>query len=184
VLFCLALVLLAVLLPRRLRLAFPAAVLAVFAVTSVLAWERIVDAPEEAVFAGGLERAWIDERLPETARVTKLYYDSETCGSALARHALSVSEFFNARVDRAALVGDSVHDGLPLERVDVAEDGSLVRETGEPLVLEHAYTPPWLRLDGRELERGTAAGLVLWEVRGPARVPEARTNADLDARCR
>ncbi len=40
---------------------------AVLLVTSVLAWERLIDAPEDAVFAGGLERSWIDEAVPEDA---------------------------------------------------------------------------------------------------------------------
>ena len=36
---------------------FPIAVLAVFAATAGFAWERMVDAPENAVLAGGLEPA-------------------------------------------------------------------------------------------------------------------------------
>ena len=88
--------------------------------TSVLAWERLIDAPEDAVFAGGLERSWIDAAVPEDASVTKLYIDTD-CGSALERHALFLTEAFNETVDRAAYIGDSVPDGLPIERVDVGD---------------------------------------------------------------
>ena len=52
------------LLPRRIaRVALPVAVAATFAGMSYFAWERMVGAPEDLVFAGGLERAWIDERV-------------------------------------------------------------------------------------------------------------------------
>ena len=52
------------LLPRGIaRLALPAAVAVGFAAMSYFAWQRIVDAPEDLVFAGGLERAWIDDRV-------------------------------------------------------------------------------------------------------------------------
>ena len=115
------------LLPRRIaRLALPVVVAISFAATSYFAWERLIDALEDHVFAGGLERAWIDARLPDDAHVTKLYVDT-SCGSALERHALFLTEFFNSTVDRAAYIGDSVPDGLPIERVDVAASGALER---------------------------------------------------------
>ena len=167
------------LLPRRLALIVPATVLALFAVTSVLAWNRMIGAPEDAVFAGGLDRAWIDERLPADATVTKLYLESDACPtSARTRHALFLTEFFNATVDRAAYIGDSVPDGLPIERVEV-EDGLLVLPDGEPLVADYVVTQPGIELQGRRLASGTSAGLVLWETDGPARVTNARTTADV-----
>ena len=103
-LFVVALLAAAVLLPRRIgRVALPAAVLLVFAVTAVFAWERLIDAPEDRVFAGGLERDWIDSRVGDDAAVTKLYVESDACpASAVTRHALFLTEFFNTTVDRAA----------------------------------------------------------------------------------
>ena len=90
----------------------------------------MIDAPENAVLAGGLEPAWIDERLPDDARVTKLYLESTACpASSLTRHALFATEFFNVTVDRAAYIGDSIPDGIPLDRVEVV-DGRLVFEDG------------------------------------------------------
>ena len=83
VLFLVALLAATFLLPRAIaRVALPIVVALSFAATSYYAWERMIDAPEDLVFAGGLERAWIDERLPDEARVTKLYVDT-SCSSAL-----------------------------------------------------------------------------------------------------
>ena len=114
------LVLVAVL-PRRLWWVFPSVLLATFATTAALAWERIADATENAVFAGGLERQWVDELLPDGASVTKVYLVSTDCpASAVTWHALYLTEFFNRSLERAAYIGESIPDGLPIRRVDVA----------------------------------------------------------------
>jgi hypothetical protein len=178
---CLAATLLFV--PRRFAFVFPAIVFGVLAVTATFAWERIIDAPEDAVFAGGLERAWIDDRLGDDSSVTKLYLESDACpSSAITRHALFLTEFFNATVDRAAYIGDSVPDGIPLPRVDVAADGTLQLASGEPLVADYVFTQPGIELDGRPLATGTNAGLVLWEVRNPVSVVGASSNDDVRTR--
>ena len=150
-----------------------------FAVTAVLAWDRMIGAPEDAVFAGGLERAWVDELVPEDARVTKLYLESASCpASGTARHALFLTEFFNSTVDRAAYIGDSIPDGLPIERVEV-EDGRLVLPSGDPLEAEYVLTQPGIELDGRRVGTGTAAGLVLWQTDGAVRTVGAPATADV-----
>ena len=180
VLLILVLVAAVAVLPRRFRWAFPAAVVAMFAVTAVLAWDLRVDAPENDVFEAAATRSWIDDRLPEDASVTKLYLSSTECpASALTWHALYLTEFFNARVERAAYIGDSVPDGLPITRVDVGPGGRLLTEDGDPLVADYVYTQPGLELDGDRIVNGTAADLVLWRVGGPVTVPGARTNDDL-----
>ena len=166
--------------PRRFGLALAGAVACVFVVTGALAWERLVDAPEDEVFAGGLERSWIDAAVPEGARVTKLYLDTP-CGSTVERHALFLTEAFNASVDRAAYVGDSTPDGLPIERVDVAAGGALVLSPGNQLVAEYVYTQPGIELAAERVTRGTNAELVLWRVDGPVAVVGAETNDELAA---
>jgi hypothetical protein len=167
------------LLPRSIaRLALPAAVLIGFGAMSYFAWQRMLDAPEDLVFAGGLERAWIDDRVAPDARVTKLYVDTN-CESALERHALFLTEFFNSTVDRAAYVEGSVPDGLPIDRVDVSPSGALELSPGDPLRAEYVYTQPSVELDGRRVATGTAADLVLWRVDGPVRVVGAMSNAEL-----
>jgi hypothetical protein len=179
VLFVVGLSLAAVALPRRFRGALPAAVLVVFLATSVLAWDRMIGAPEDAVFEGGRERSWIDERVSDDASVTKLYIESRTCGtSTVTRHALFLTEFFNDSVRRAAYFGGSVPDGIPIDRVDL-EEGALMLEDGEPLVAEYVFTQPGIELNGEEVARGTNADLVLWRVGGPVRVLNARTNDEV-----
>jgi hypothetical protein len=167
------------LLPRGIaRLALPAAILVGFGAMSYFAWQRMLDAPEDLVFAGGLERAWIDDRVAPDAVVTKLYVDTN-CGSALERHALFLTEFFNSSVDRAAYVEGSVPDGLPIDEVDVSAGGTLELSPGDPLRAQYVYTQPGVELAGTRVATGTAADLVLWRVDGPVRVVGATSNAEL-----
>jgi hypothetical protein len=112
------------------------------------------------------------------ARVTKLYTYT-TCGSATERHALYLSEFFNSSVQRAAMVGDLLPDGLPIDRVDVGPGGGLRLRTGQPLTAEYVYTQPALELRGTRVATGTAAELVLWHVDGAVAVRGATSNAEL-----
>ena len=178
-LFVVGLIAATVLLPRRIaRIALPLAVAATFVGTSYFAWQRMIDAPEDEVFAGGLDRAWIDDRLPADVPVTKLYVDT-ACESALERHALFLTEFFNSTVDRAAYVRGSTPDGLPVERVDVSPTGLLETSPGNPLVAAYVFTQPGVRLAGRRVAEGTNASLVLWRVRGPVRVVGAGSAAQL-----
>jgi hypothetical protein len=179
VLFVLALLAATVFLPRRIgSVALPGAVAVVFAVTSYYAWERMVGAPEDHVFAGGLERAWIDDHVPRDVAVTKLYLDT-SCGSALERHALYLTEYFNSSVDRGAFIGNSVPDGLPGERVDVARSGALHYSPGNPLLADYVFTQPGIPLAGSRVAEGTNAQLVLWQVGGPVRVVGAGSDAEL-----
>ena len=180
-LFVLGLLAATLFLPRRIaRVALPLAVAATFAVTSYLAWQREIEAPEDRVFAGGLDRDWIDASVRDGASVTKLYADT-SCESALERHALFLTEFFNSTVDRAAYIAGSVPDGLPIERVDVAPSGAL-ELSGNPLRAEYVYTQPGIRLAGRRVAEGTAARLVLWDVGGPVRVVGATSDEQLRRR--
>ena len=130
--FVIVLVAAVVLVPRRYRLVLPSTVLVVFGATAVPAWDRMIGAPEDAVFREGLDRSWIDDRLPHDARVWKLYIEAPSCpASALTRHSLFLTEFFNATVYRAAFIGDTIPDGIPIERVDVGpRDSSSFRPGG------------------------------------------------------
>jgi hypothetical protein len=181
--FVVALVVATLVVPRRAALLLVAAVFLVFTATSVLAWDRLIDAPENAVFAGGLERAWVDASVPDGARVTKLYVETEACpATAITRHALFLTEAFNESVDRAARVGDSAPDRLPTERVDVGPGGVLLLSPGDPLEAEYVYTQPGIELDGERVASGTRAELVLWRIDGPVTVMGARSNADVTTR--
>ncbi len=110
--------------------------------------------------------------------MTKLYIDVE-CGSTLVRHALFLTEAFNSTVDRAAYIGDSTPDGLPIERVDVGAGGTLLLSEGNPLRADYVFTQPGIELAGERVATGTNADLVLWRTDGPVRVVGATTNADV-----
>jgi hypothetical protein len=176
-----ALIVAAVLLPRRFSWVLAAAVLAGFGITATLAWERLIDAPEEAVFTGAAsDKSWVDDRLPDDAKVSKLYLVTARCpASALTWHSLYLTEFFNASVDRAAYIGDSIPDGLPIERVDVKPGGRLVLSSGERLAADYVYTQPGIELRGQELGTGTAANLVLWQTGGPVELINADSNGEV-----
>ena len=166
-------------LPRRLRMLLPAAVLVVLVSTSVLAWNRMIGAPEDNVFAGGLERSWVDDRVPPDARVTKLYVESSRCPNATVTwHSLFLTEFFNDSVHRAALIGDSLADGIPIDRVDL-EGGALMLGSGKPFVADYVFTQPGIELNGDQIAAGTNANLVLWRIGGPVSVTNARTNDEV-----
>jgi hypothetical protein len=178
--FTVALIAVATFLPRRFAVALPVAVLMVFVVTSILAWNRMIDAPEDAVYAGHLERDWIDDLVPGDAEVTKLYVASPQCGtSTVAWHALILTEFFNDKVGRAAYIGDSFPDGIhPLDRVDL-DSGALMLTSGKPLVSDYVYTQRGIELNGDQIASGTNAGLILWRVGGAVEVTNASTNNDV-----
>jgi len=177
--FLIALLAATLFLPRGVaRVALPMAVVVGFAAMSYFAWQRMIEAPEDHVFAGGLDRAWIDDRIPSEASVTKVYIDTP-CGSALERHALFLTEFFNSTVDRAVYIGDSVPDGIPLPRVDVSPSGTLEFAPDEPLRAEYVYTQPGVELAGTRVAKGTAADLVLWRIDGPVRVVGATSDDQL-----
>ena len=95
---------------------------------------------------------------------------TECPASAVTWHALYLTEFFNRSLERAAYIGDSIPDGLPIRRVDVATRRRAGDATDEPLLADYVVTQPGIELDGDELGRGTAANLVLWRTDGPVRV--------------
>ncbi len=173
--FVIALLAAMLLVPRRAAPLLAVAVLGLFVVTGALAWERVIDAPEDDVFAGGLDRSWVDANVPADARVTKLYVETN-CGSTVERHALFLTEAFNSTVDDAAYIGDSTPDGLPIERVDVGPGGALLLSPGNQLDAEYVYTQRGIDLDGERVATGTNAELVLWRVDGPVAVVGAETN--------
>ncbi len=141
------------------------ALVAVFFVNTLLVWGRAFNPLEEAVFADqGLEQRWVDERVPEGASVTIL--ESSCDGAVLERDSYFLTEFFNGSIDD---VVDLV-DGGPGTRF--AADGTLLAD-GAPLEAEYVVTQPGVRFDGSELGSGTAAGLVLWDIRGAVRVTGA-----------
>lgn len=180
VLGVLILLVLVALLPRKLWWLLPTVLLASFAATAGLAWERIADAEENHVFEAAPDRRWMDALLPNGAQVTKVYLVSNECpASALTWHALYLTEFFNRSVERAVYIDESIPDGLPIRRVDVQPGGSLVYAPRDPLEADYVLTQPGIELAGRELGRGTDANLVLWRTAGPVQILGASSGTDV-----
>jgi hypothetical protein len=114
--------------------------------------------------------------VPQDARVWKLYVESTQCSnSTVTWHSLFLTEFFNDSVRRAAYIGDSIADGIPIDRVDL-QDGVLLIEGDGPLVADYVYTQPGIELNGEQVAHGTNANLVLWRIGGRVRVTNAQTN--------
>jgi hypothetical protein len=164
--FCVTLVLAAVLLPARLVYLAPVAVIAVLAVEAELAW----------VGAERYARPWATLALPERTWVDRIAGDRPVtllatgeCAQPQVRAALFVTEFFNESIARAVHLGRSP-EALPSHRARLARDGALLESARRPLVADYVVTQPDLELDGRRIARGTAEGLVLWDVGGPVRL--------------
>ena len=150
---------------------------------TALAWERLIDATEDAVFAGGLERSWVDEPLPDDARVTKVYLDTE-CGSALDRHALYLTEFFNASVERAAYIGDSIPTACR-SGASTSAGGRCCSHRDDALMADYVFTQPGIELEGGESRRHGRGSRALAD-RGPCASSARRrttTSARTDCNC-
>jgi Dolichyl-phosphate-mannose-protein mannosyltransferase len=148
---------------------------AVFVLNGLLVWGRAFNPLENAVFAGGLERRWIDERVPDGATVTML--ESSCEDAVLERDSYFLTEFFNG----------SVEDVVALTREDPAAlvdaDGAVLLDGGRPLEAEYVVVQPGVRLEGTELGSGTAAGLTLWRVPGTVRIATARVEPPQEGFC-
>ena len=161
------------------------AVLAVLLVTSALAWERLIDAPEDAVFAGGLERSWIDD-----ARAR-----GRTRDEALHRHRLRLGAHPPRALPHRGLQrapstapptsATRLPDGLPIERVDVGTGRSACCcRPGDAARWPTTSSPsPASSSRASESRRARTPSLVLWRTDGPVRVVGAeRSNAERQRR--
>jgi Dolichyl-phosphate-mannose-protein mannosyltransferase len=154
---------------RRARLAV-ATVLAVFLFNGLLVWARAFNPPEEAVFAGSLERRWVDESVGDGS-VAVLSTPCED--GVLARDSLSLTEFFNSSIGPVVEIGGEFPTGR------VGRGGQIVGEAGRPLGADYAVAQPGVALAGERVADGTNAGLVLWHVGGRVRVVGAASGEDL-----
>jgi hypothetical protein len=147
-------------------------------VDASLAWGHAFAPPERKVFAGGAdERLWVDENVPAGADVQIVSVDCPH--STLVRDSLFETEFFNSAVGRVAQVGGAFPDAR------VTADGSVVRDSGGRMRTTYVVAPPGVRVEGRQIARGTAAGLTLWRTDGVVRLVGIHSVADLYRRaCR
>ena len=129
----------------------------------VFAWERMIDAPENAVLADGLEPAWIDERLPGRCarhealpRVRRLPRFQPHPARAVRNRVLQR----DGRSRRLSRRLDSRTESR--SSVSRSTSGRLVFEDGSPLVADFVYTQPGIELYGERLAterpRGSCSG--------------------------
>jgi hypothetical protein len=170
VLAALALVSAALLLPRRREDVALGALICVFALSSIIAWAHAFEPNEAKVFASGLERRWVDERVPSGSDVTVLTV--ECPNSTLARDSFVLTEFFNGTIE------DVVDLAGELKDANAREDGSVVLHSGAPVEADYLVSQPGLRVGGERLAEGTNARLVLWDTEGAVRIDGVSSTAD------
>jgi hypothetical protein len=149
----------------------------VFAVNAVFVWESRVRDADLTVFADGRPStwAWVDAVVPSGRRVSDVFVDSGRC-LPINTSAFRWTEFFNERI------GPVYRLGVPATKVTDGTNARLVGGVvqtldGKALTPGYVVAPPGLELAGRELARGTLAGLRLWKVDRPLRVRNADSNA-------
>ena len=173
--FTLVLVLAAIVLPARLKLLLPAAVLFVFTLTAHLGWLSATSWSQiRAQAVSAPERMWLDERIPSHQSVVLLTTLSPC--ARFAHDAFYLTEFFNSSVARVAHLGQAP-DQFP-GRVSVSRNQVLV-PSGSPLVADYVVTQPGVEVVGRRVAEGTRARLVLWRVGGQVRLLEAHPAIEL-----
>lgn len=156
------------LVPARLAMLVPLAVLLWFGVVATSVWSGprgFVQAGAGALFQGirGVPRDWIDTTLPDGAMAGMVWT------GITDRFTVNQNEFFNRALGPVYYIGGPTPGNLPETevRVDPA-DGILRRMDGSPLTDRYLVTDASLELDGRALARDVPLGLTLWRVAGSA----------------
>ena len=151
--------------PRRAWPVLPALVAAGMILSAGLAWGRETREPVAFTLAAAPGRAWVDDTLPSGARVAKLYLSPPLPVHGADAPRVLPHGAFNGSIYRVAAIGDSAPTASDLagrrrrRRAFVPTDGN-------PLVARYVVTSPGSR-SGESAWRGTGAGLVLWQTRGP-----------------
>lgn len=155
--------LLFLLLPRRLALAAPALVLALFAVVSEPIASRIEQASVGGLFSGiRVEREWIDEALPEGATAAAIWSGNTN------EHAIWLNEFFNRRLERIYHVAQPLPGNLPESPVRADErSGALLDGDGRTVIAEYALSDGSFPLRGEPVAQDPGMGMTLYRVGGP-----------------
>jgi hypothetical protein len=145
-------------------------VIAVFLLDGLLVWARAFNPPEEAVFAGGLERRWVDQQVGEGS----VAIVSSPCpDGTLARDSLTLTEFFNSSIGPVVEIGGDFPTG------SLGPGGEVRDDAGRPTAAAYAVAQPGVVLDGDRVGEGTNAQLVLWQVSGVVRVVGATSDEEL-----
>lgn len=162
----LALVGLLVLVPAGRAVAVPLVLLGVFVVLSRPVWsgpQGVLRSGEGALFQGirGIERGWIDRRVPSGERVAVLW-----TGRA-DRFTVNQNEFFNARVGDVYYTSTPTPGGLAETRATIEADGTVRTPDGASIDAPYALLDGSVTPEGEPVARDAALGTTLWRLDGP-----------------
>jgi hypothetical protein len=151
--------------PARLRLALPAALLAVFAALSVSVTREV--AATAAILRDrnvGADPRWIDHAAHGSVAFV---YSGEIFWTAAY-----ANKFWNARLDRTVygLDGATLPGPILQSRVDAREDGVLVLPDGSVLDAQNVVVPRTITMEGTLLAAAPSVAATLWAVTPPARI--------------
>lgn len=161
-----ALLALFLLVPARLAVLVPIAVVAAYAVLSRPVWaseQGFRAASVGALFQGirGVERDWIDAAVPDGDEVVALW-----TGSA-DRFTINQNEFFNRRLGRVFYTEQPTPGGLAETRVLQGADGIFRDEEGRPVEAPYALLDQAVVPVGDVVARDDLLGTTLWRLRAP-----------------
>jgi hypothetical protein len=161
-----ALTLLFVLVPPRLALLVPLAVVGTSVVVSYAVWSSprgFKASSVGALFDGirSVDRDWIDEAVDPGAEVVVLW-----TGNA-DRFTVNQNEFFNRRVGRVLYTDQPTPGGFGETRVTARADGVFVDGSGRSIPAEYALLDKSVVPDGDVVARDEALGTTVWRLAGP-----------------
>ncbi len=160
-----ALVALFALVPAGRAVAVPLVLLGLFVLLSRPVWsgpQGVLRSGEGALFQGirGIERAWVDERVPSGDDVAVLW-----TGRA-DRFTVNQNEFFNARVGDVYYSSYPTPGGLGETRVTIDPDGTVRTPDRGTVDAKYALLDGSITPDGEALARDDL-GTTLWRLWGP-----------------
>ncbi len=163
----LALVALMVLVPTRLAVAVPVALLGLFVVLSGPVWSGphgVLHAGEGALYTGirGVPRDWIDRSVPAGARVAVLW-----TGRA-DRFTVNQNEFFNRSVGDVYYTAEPTPGGIGETPVSAdPRDGVLRTAEGAAIDAPYVLLDSSVSADGEIVARDALLGMSIWKLSGP-----------------
>jgi 4-amino-4-deoxy-L-arabinose transferase-like glycosyltransferase len=156
-----------VLIPRRFALVLPLLVLAYYAAVFHPIWSGkhgLKQASAGAVFQGirGVPRDWIDDALPDGARVAVLWTGRSD------RFTVNQNEFFNRAVGPIYYTDRPTPGEFGETKVVINDEDGVVRlaDTGSPLRTEYLLADGSITPDGEALARDDLLGTTLWRTPG------------------
>ena len=154
------------LVPRRLAVTVPLAVLLLFAVVSKPVWSGprgFLQSGAGALFQGirGADRDWIDARVHAGEEVVALW-----TGRA-DRFTINENEFFNRRLGRVYYLDQPTPGGVGETKLVVGADGIYRDPDGNSVVAPYALLDGSVTPDGVVVARDHELGTTLWRLKGP-----------------